>query len=49
MEKSIKETQTEKILLMAFAGELQARNRYDFFAKQAKKDGYEQISAIFLK
>ena len=47
MEKSIKGTQTEKNLLKAFAGESQARNRYTFFAKQAKKDGYEQISALF--
>jgi rubrerythrin len=47
MEKSIKGTQTEKNLLKAFAGESQARNRYTFFARQAKKDGYEQISALF--
>ena len=47
MDKSIKGTQTEKNLLKAFAGESQARNRYTFFAKQAKKDGYEQISALF--
>ena len=47
MEKSIKGTQTEQNLLMSFAGESQARTRYDYFAKQAKKDGYEQISAIF--
>lgn len=40
-------TQTEKNLLKAFAGESQARMRYDYFAKQAKKDGLEQISAIF--
>ena len=45
--KSIKGTQTEKNLLKAFAGESQARNRYDFFAKQAKKEGLEQIAAIF--
>ncbi len=44
---SIKGTQTEKNLLKAFAGESQAKNRYTFFAKQAKKDGYEQISEIF--
>jgi rubrerythrin len=44
---SIKGTQTEKNLLKAFAGESQARNRYDFFAKQAKKEGLEQIAAIF--
>lgn len=44
---SIKGTQTEKNLLKAFAGESQARNRYDFYAKQAKKEGLEQIAAIF--
>ena len=44
---SIKGTQTEKNLLQSFAGESQAKNRYTFFAKQAKKDGYEQIAAIF--
>ena len=44
---SIKGSQTEKNLLKAFAGESQARNRYDFFAKQAKKEGLEQIAAIF--
>lgn len=42
-----KGSQTEKNLLAAFAGESQARNRYTFFASQAKKEGYEQISAIF--
>jgi len=47
MEKSIKGTQTEKNLLKAFAGESQAKNRYTFFAKQARKDGYEQIAALF--
>ena len=45
--KSIKGTQTEKNLLAAFAGESQARNRYSFFASKAKKEGYEQIAAIF--
>ena len=45
--KSIKGTQTEQNLLKAFAGESQARMRYDYFAKQAKKDGLEQIAAIF--
>lgn len=45
----IKGTKTEKNLLAAFAGESQARNRYTFFASQAKKEGYEQISAIFLE
>lgn len=46
---SIKGTQTEKNLLKAFAGESQAKNRYTFFAKQAKKDGYEQIAALFME
>lgn len=45
---SLKGTQTEKNLLTAFAGESQARNRYDFFASVAKKEGYEQIAEIFL-
>jgi len=45
--ESIKGTQTEKNLLKSFAGESQAKNRYTFFAKQAKKEGYEQIAAIF--
>lgn len=45
--KSIKGTQTEKNLLKAFAGECQVRTRYDFFASVARKEGYEQISAIF--
>jgi rubrerythrin len=40
-------SQTEKNLLAAFAGESQARNRYTFFASAAKKEGYEQIGAIF--
>jgi rubrerythrin len=47
MSKSVKGTQTEKNLLTAFAGESQARNRYTFFASQAKKEGYEQITNIF--
>lgn len=42
-----KGSQTEKNLLAAFAGESQARNRYTFFASKARKDGYEQIAAIF--
>lgn len=46
--KSLKGTKTEKNLLSAFAGESQARNRYTYWASQAKKEGYEQISAIFL-
>lgn len=45
--KKIKGTETEKNLLKAFAGESQARNRYTYFASVAKKEGYEQISAIF--
>lgn len=44
---ALKGTQTEKNLLTAFAGESQARNRYAYFASQAKKEGYEQIAAIF--
>lgn len=47
--KSLKGTKTERNLLTAFAGESQARNRYTYFASQAKKEGYEQISAIFLE
>lgn len=47
--KSIKGSKTEKNLLKAFAGEAQARNRYTFFASAAKKEGFEQISAIFLE
>ena len=45
--KSLKNTKTEKNLLTAFAGESQARNRYTYFASQAKKDGYVQISKVF--
>jgi rubrerythrin len=45
--KSIKGTRTEKNILTAFAGESQARNRYTYFASQAKKEGYVQIAAIF--
>jgi rubrerythrin len=45
----IKGTKTEQNLLKAFAGESQARNRYTFFASAAKKEGLEQISAIFLE
>ncbi|HOV24189.1 MAG TPA: rubrerythrin family protein [Candidatus Marinimicrobia bacterium] len=44
---SLKGTRTEKNLLTAFAGESQARNRYNYFASQAKKEGYEQIAAVF--
>ena len=42
-------TQTEKNLEMAFAGESQARNKYTYFASKAKKEGYEQIAALFLE
>ncbi len=45
--QSIKGTRTEKHLLMAFAGESQARNRYNFFAGKARKEGYVQIADIF--
>ncbi|WP_028579509.1 rubrerythrin [Desulfogranum japonicum] len=44
---SLKGTQTEKNIVTAFSGESQARNRYTYFAAQAKKDGYVQISDIF--
>ncbi len=47
MSKSIKGTQTEKNLLIAFAGEAQARNRYTFFASAARKEGLVQIADIF--
>lgn len=49
MEKSIKGTQTEKNLMTSFAGESQARMRYTYFASAAKKEGFEQIAAIFLE
>ena len=42
-------TQTEKNLEAAFAGESQARNKYNYFASKAKKEGYEQIASLFLK
>ena len=42
-------TQTEKNLMAAFAGESEARNKYTYFASTAKKEGYEQIAALFLK
>ena len=45
--KELKGTKTEKNLLEAFAGESMARNKYDYFASKAKKDGYVQIAAIF--
>lgn len=44
---SLKDTQTEKNLLAAFAGESQARNRYTYYASQAKKEGFVQMAAIF--
>ena len=44
---NLKGTKTEKNLMEAFAGESQARNKYTYFASRAKKDGYEQIAAIF--
>lgn len=47
MTKSIKGTQTEKNLMTSFAGESQARMRYTYYASAAKKEGYEQIAAIF--
>lgn len=49
MGKSVKGTRTEKNLLTSFAGESQARNRYTYFASVAKKEGYEQISRIFIE
>jgi rubrerythrin len=49
MTKSLKGSKTEQNLLKSFAGESQARNRYEFFASVAKKEGYEQISAIFIE
>lgn len=47
--KELKGTKTEKNLQEAFAGESQARNKYTYFASKAKKDGFEQIAAIFLE
>ena len=47
--KGIKGTRTEQNLLKAFAGESQAKNRYEFAAKVAKEEGYEQIAGIFLE
>jgi rubrerythrin len=49
MAKSLKGTKTELNLLKSFAGESQARNRYEFFASVAKKEGFEQIAAIFME
>lgn len=48
-KKSLKGSKTEHNLMAAFAGESQARNRYSYYASVAKKEGYEQISAIFLE
>ena len=47
MRNTLKGTLTEENLLKAFAGESQARMRYNYFASQASKDGYEQIAAVF--
>ena len=47
--KSLRGTRTEQNLLKAFAGESQARNRYEFFASVAKKEGFEQIAGVFQK
>ena len=47
--KSIKGSRTEENLLKAFAGESQARNRYTYFAEQARKEGYEQITEDLMK
>jgi rubrerythrin len=49
MEAGLKGTQTEKNLLKAFAGESQAKNRFEFAAKVAREEGYEQIAAIFIE
>ena len=49
MGKSLKGTKTEKNLMCSFAGESQARMRYTYFASVAKKEGYEQVAAIFLE
>jgi rubrerythrin len=47
--KSLKGSETEKNLLKSFAGESQARNRYTYFSSVARKEGFEQISAIFIE
>ena len=47
MDKSLKGTKTEANLWAAFAGESQARNKYTYYASKAKKDGFEQMGAIF--
>ena len=46
-QKELKGTKTERNLMEAFAGESQARNKYTYFASKARKDGYEQIAALF--
>ena len=45
----LKGSKTERNLMEAFAGESQARNKYTYFASKAKKEGYEQLAAIFLE
>ena len=45
----LKGSKTEANLMTAFAGESQARNKYTYYASKAKKEGYEQIAAIFLR
>jgi len=47
--KDLKGTKTEKNLMEAFAGESQARNKYTYFASVAKKEGYQQITSLFLE
>ena len=49
MAKELKGSKTEQNLMTAFAGESQARNKYTFYASKAKKEGYEQIAALFLE
>ena len=49
MSKNLKGSKTEANLLFAFAGESQARNKYTYYASKAKKEGYEQIAALFLE
>jgi rubrerythrin len=49
MERSLRGTKTEQNLLKSFAGESQAKNRYEFAAKVAKEEGYEQIASIFME
>ena len=47
--KELKGTKTERNLQEAFAGESQARNKYTYYASKARKEGYEQMAALFLK